>query len=155
MFYLVVSKKDGLHKAAKNVPGVDVVSAKDLCAEDLAPGGDLGRLTVWTRSAIEASGVILMVDPYSIILMPWITEKTLEARRVADFDGKYRENNNRIEFIVRREATKPQIRAAIEKLLDVKVDKVNTKITRSGKHASIRLAEGYDAEEAALKLGAF
>jgi len=87
--------------------------------------------------------------------MPWITEKTLEARRVADFDGKYRENNNRIEFIVRREATKPQIRAAIEKLLDVKVDKVNTKITRSGKHASIRLAEGYDAEEAALKLGAF
>ena len=51
---LVVSKKDGLHKAAKNVPGVDVVSAKDLCAEDLAPGGDLGRLTVWTRSAIEA-----------------------------------------------------------------------------------------------------
>ena len=38
-----------------------------------------------------------MVDPYSIILMPWITEKTLEARRVADFDGKYRENNNRIE----------------------------------------------------------
>ena len=51
---LVVSKKDGLHKAAKNVPGVDVVSAKDLCSEDLAPGGDLGRLTVWTRSAIEA-----------------------------------------------------------------------------------------------------
>jgi|TARA_B110000914_G_scaffold220279_1_gene230105 large subunit ribosomal protein L4e len=51
---LVVSKKDGLHKAAKNIPGVDVVSAKDLCAEDLAPGGDLGRLTVWTRSAIEA-----------------------------------------------------------------------------------------------------
>jgi len=99
--------------------------------------------------------VIKMVDPYSIILMPWITEKTLEARRVADFDGNYRENNNRIEFIVRREATKPQIRAAIEKLLDVKVDKVNTKITRSGKHASIRLAEGYDAEEAALKLGAF
>jgi hypothetical protein len=40
-------------------------------------------------------------------------------------------------------------------LLDVKVAKVNTKITITGKHASIRLAEGYDAEEAALKLGAF
>jgi hypothetical protein len=25
----------------------------------------------------------------------------------------------------------------------------------TGKHASVRLAEGYDAEEAALKLGAF
>ena len=34
--------------------GVDVVIAKDLCAEDLAPGGDPGRLTVWTKSAIEA-----------------------------------------------------------------------------------------------------
>ena len=50
---LVVADKGGLHKAARNVPGVDVVAAKDLCAEDLAPGGDLGRLTVWTKSAIE------------------------------------------------------------------------------------------------------
>ena len=51
---LVVSNRDGLHKAASNVPGVDVVVAKDLCAEDLAPGGDPGRLTVWTKQAIEA-----------------------------------------------------------------------------------------------------
>lgn len=50
---LVVSNKLGLHKAARNVPGVDVVGVKDLCAEDLAPGGDPGRLTVWTKSAIE------------------------------------------------------------------------------------------------------
>ena len=96
-----------------------------------------------------------MVNPYDIILMPWITEKTLEARRVADLDNNYRENNNRIEFIVRRESTKKQIRDAVEMLLDVKVAKVNTKITITRKHASIRLAEGYDAEEAALKLGAF
>ena len=51
---LVVANRDGLHKAARNVPGVDVVAAKALCAEDLAPGGDLGRLTVWTKSAIKA-----------------------------------------------------------------------------------------------------
>jgi len=96
-----------------------------------------------------------MVNPYDIILMPWITEKTLEARRVSDIENNYRENNNRIEFIVRRESTKTQIRQAVEMLLDVKVAKVNTKITITGKHASILLAEGYDAEEAALKLGAF
>ena len=96
-----------------------------------------------------------MVDPYDIIQMPWITEKTLEARRVADQAGGYRENNNRIEFIVRREATKADIKAAVEKLLDVQVAKVNTKITITGKHASVRLADGYDAEDAALKLGAF
>jgi|TARA_B110000438_G_scaffold99069_1_gene98026 large subunit ribosomal protein L4e len=51
---LVVACSNGLHKAARNVPGVDVVAAKDLCAEDLAPGGDVGRLTVWTKAAIEA-----------------------------------------------------------------------------------------------------
>ena len=96
-----------------------------------------------------------MVDPYDIIQMPWITEKTLEARRVADEEGGYRENNNRIEFIVRREATKAEIKAAVEELFDVQFAKVNTKITITGNHASVRLADGYDAEEAALKLGAF
>ncbi len=96
-----------------------------------------------------------MVDPYDIILMPWITEKTLEARRVSDEESGYRENNNRIEFIVRREASKKEIREAVEQMFDVKVAKVNTRITITGKHASVRLADGYDAEEAALKLGAF
>ena len=50
---LVVAQKGGLDKAARNGPGVDVVTAKDLSAEDLAPGGDPGRLTVWTKAAIE------------------------------------------------------------------------------------------------------
>lgn len=51
---LVVAEKAGLARAAGNLPGVDVVAAKDLCAEDLAPGGDVGRLTVFTKSAMEA-----------------------------------------------------------------------------------------------------
>ena len=51
---LVVANKDGLAKAARNIPGVDVVAARDLSAEDLAPGGDLGRLTVFTKAAVEA-----------------------------------------------------------------------------------------------------
>ena len=45
------------------------------------------------------------MDPYDVIIMPWITEKTLEARRIADPEGGHRENNNRIEFIVRRGGT--------------------------------------------------
>ena len=96
-----------------------------------------------------------MDNTYDVIMMPRISEKTLEARRVSDLENNYRENNNRIEFIVRRESTKKEIRQSVEMLLDVKVAKVNTKITITGKHASIRLADGYDAEEAALKLGAF
>ena len=61
------------------------------------------------------------MDPYDVIIMPWITEKTLDARRIADPEGGYMENNNRIEFIVRREATKKDIKEAIETLLEVKV----------------------------------
>ena len=96
-----------------------------------------------------------MTDPFDIILMPWITEKTLEARRVSDPDIGFLQNNNRIEFIVHRDATKAQIKRAVEELFEGKGAKVNTRITITGKHAAVRLAEGYDAEEAALKLGAF
>ncbi len=50
---VVVSQKSGLAKAGGNIPGVDVVAVKDLSAEDLAPGGDVGRLTVFTKKAVE------------------------------------------------------------------------------------------------------
>ena len=54
---LVVSNKGNLAKAVRNLPGVDVVAYKDLSAEDLAPGGDAGRLTVFTEKSIESMGV--------------------------------------------------------------------------------------------------
>ncbi|CAI8266691.1 MAG: Uncharacterised protein [Methanobacteriota archaeon] len=62
---------------------------------------------------------------------------------------------NRLEFIVVRTATKDVVKKAVEQLFDVKVERVNTRITKAGKHASVKLAEGYDAEETSLKLGAF
>jgi large subunit ribosomal protein L4e len=40
-------------KAARNLAGADVATAREVNAEDLAPGADAGRLTVWTESAIE------------------------------------------------------------------------------------------------------
>ncbi len=53
---LVVSKKCSLAKAARNIPGVEVVNVHDLSAEKLAPGTQPGRLTVWSKSAIEVLG---------------------------------------------------------------------------------------------------
>lgn len=50
---IVVSKNDGVFKAARNLPGVDVVSVRDLNPELLAPGTHPGRLTLWTNSSIE------------------------------------------------------------------------------------------------------
>jgi large subunit ribosomal protein L4e len=39
--------------AARNLAGADVATASEVNAEDLAPGGEGGRLTVWTESAVE------------------------------------------------------------------------------------------------------
>jgi large subunit ribosomal protein L4e len=40
-------------KAARNLAGADVATAQEVNAEDLAPGTDAGRLTIFTESAIE------------------------------------------------------------------------------------------------------
>ena len=62
-------------------------------------------------------------DPrhYDVILSPVITEKATMASE-----------HNKVLFKVRRDATKPQIKEAVEKLFDVKVKSVNTLI-RGGK----------------------
>ncbi|KYH26269.1 50S ribosomal protein L4 [Halalkalicoccus paucihalophilus] len=49
----VTSSEAGPSKAARNLAGVDVATAREVSAEDLAPGTHPGRLTVWTESAIE------------------------------------------------------------------------------------------------------
>lgn len=43
----------GEFRAARNLPGCDVVSAESLGVHHLAPGGVPGRLTVWTAPALE------------------------------------------------------------------------------------------------------
>ena len=39
-------------RAARNLAGADVTTAREVNAEELAPGADPGRLTVWTESAL-------------------------------------------------------------------------------------------------------
>ena len=51
---VVADDNSKLAKAAANIPGVDIVKVKELNAELLAPGTVPGRLTLWTKSAIEA-----------------------------------------------------------------------------------------------------
>ena len=53
---IIISKQDKLMKSAANIPGVDVVEVKNLNAELLAPGADIGRIAVWTNAAIEKLG---------------------------------------------------------------------------------------------------
>jgi large subunit ribosomal protein L23 len=71
-------------------------------------------------------------DPrhYDVIVAPVITEKATIASE-----------NNQVVFKVRRNATKPQIKAAVEKLFDVKVTAVNT-LLRKGKNKVFRGVRG-------------
>lgn len=50
---IVVSKNCPLMKAAKNIAGVDIVEAKNVNAELLAPGAIVGRLTIYTESSLK------------------------------------------------------------------------------------------------------
>ncbi|MDH5482557.1 MAG: 50S ribosomal protein L4 [Candidatus Bathyarchaeota archaeon] len=50
---IVVAENKGISEAARNIPGVDIVTVEDLNVETLAPGTHAGRLTIWTESAIK------------------------------------------------------------------------------------------------------
>jgi ribosomal protein uL23 len=85
-----------------------------------------------------------LVDPWTIILYPLLTEKAI---------GKI-EKENKIVFVVKRTANKSQIKWATERAFNVKVVKISTLIDRKGrKKAWIKLSKDYSASEIATKLG--
>lgn len=53
----VTASDDGPSRAARNLAGADVATAADVNAEDLAPGAQPGRLTVFTETALEEVSV--------------------------------------------------------------------------------------------------
>jgi large subunit ribosomal protein L23 len=64
------------------------------------------------------------------------------------------EKANTLVLIVARDANKPEIKRAVESLLGVRVQSVNTLITPTGeKKAYVRLSSEYKASDVAAKLG--
>lgn len=53
---IVVSSECPLIKAAQNIPGVEIVEAKNVNTELLAPGAIAGRLTIYTESSLKKIG---------------------------------------------------------------------------------------------------
>lgn len=51
---IIIAKDGGIGRAARNLPGVNVVYVSKLNAEVLAPGTQPGRLAIWTKSAMMA-----------------------------------------------------------------------------------------------------
>ncbi len=86
------------------------------------------------------------MDPYSIIVRPHITEKTMNLI----------DQENELTFEVLRTVNKPQVKRAFEELYDAKVKSVNTHINSKGiKIAYIKLDEEDKAEDIAVKIGVF
>lgn len=84
------------------------------------------------------------LDPYKTIRYPVMTEVT----------NRILESENKLVFIVNKNATKRDIKLAVEELYDVDVAYVNMAITPEGeKKAFVRLTSDYSAADVAIKLG--
>ena len=81
---------------------------------------------------------------YDVILAPVVTEKST---RVSE--------HNQVVFKVRKEATKPEIKAAVEGLFNVKVTAVNT-LVQKGKMKRFKGRVGFrsDVKKAVVTLAA-
>ncbi len=85
------------------------------------------------------------MDPYDIIFHPYVTEKTMN----------FMDKNNALEFVVKRNASKNQIKKAVEELFEAKVKNVNTRIKKTGKHAIVKFTDDVNAEDIGMRIGIF
>ena len=86
-----------------------------------------------------------MKDPYAIILHPSVTEKTMYLM----------DKDNALEFMVRRTASKPEIKMAVETMFECDVNKVRTRITKEGKRAVVFFGGETSAEDIGMRIGVF
>ncbi|HID28844.1 MAG TPA: 50S ribosomal protein L23 [Desulfobacterales bacterium] len=85
-----------------------------------------------------------MKDPHKVLICPQATEKAV----------KIIESENKLIFIVADDATRPDVKHAVETLFEVKVNNVKVEITPDGrKRAYVKLAPEFMADEIAAKLG--
>ncbi len=85
-----------------------------------------------------------MKDPRAVLLYPQATEKAV----------RLIESENKLVFVVAKDASRVDVKRAVETLFEVKVNNVKVEITPDGrKRAYVRLAPEFMADEVAAKLG--
>ena len=85
-----------------------------------------------------------MKDPHKVIFHPQVTEKAV----------KLIESENKLVFIVAMDASRADVKRAVEILFEVRVKDVKIEITSEGqKRAYVKLAPEFMADEIAAKLG--
>jgi large subunit ribosomal protein L23 len=83
-------------------------------------------------------------DPHKVIFHPQVTEKAV----------KLIESENKLVFIVAMDASRADVKNAVEILFEVRVKDVKIEITPEGqKRAYVKLAPEFMADEIAAKLG--
>jgi large subunit ribosomal protein L23 len=86
------------------------------------------------------------MSSHAVVKYPLVTEKAMNAM---DFE-------NKLQFVVRDDASKAEIAAAVAERFEVDVEDVNTQVTMDGqKKAVVRLGEEDDAQEVAARIGVF
>ncbi len=85
------------------------------------------------------------MNPYEIILHPYVTEKTMMLM----------EKDNILQFVVKIDANKKEIKEAVEEIFDVKIVKVSTRVNKHGKMAIVKLSPEYEAEDIGMRIGIF
>ncbi|MGA7922949.1 MAG: 50S ribosomal protein L23 [Thermoplasmata archaeon] len=82
---------------------------------------------------------------HRIILHAYVTEKSMDEM----------ERQNKLEFLVDARANRSEIRRAVEELYKCKVAKVNVKIVRMGKIATVKFTSDYSSEDIGSRAGVF
>ena len=126
----------------KTTKAKETTRAKDI--KNSPENSSKERTTTRTpHHALPAGAGQGVADPYAILKAPLSTEKSI---RQIEF-------NNKLVFVVSPQATKAEVRDAVEQLFKVKVAKVNVHTTRGQKRAYVKLGAGSVASDISADLG--
>lgn len=82
---------------------------------------------------------------HRILLHAYVTEKSMDEM----------ERQNKLEFKVDQRASRAEVKRAVEQVYSCKVEKVNIKIVKAGKIATVRFKKEFSAEDIGSRAGVF
>lgn len=125
-------RKPPVHAYELTPLGVQVI----LAMESIRPIEE--RLSLFERALGQRKGAAKQepaASAYDVIIHPFVTEKTIAAL----------ERENKLEFVVRREASAPAIKRAIERIFDAHVQDVTTREVGRQRRAIVKFSSESEA----------
>lgn len=109
---IVYNEDNGIVKAFRNLPGVELVNVRRLNLLQLAPGGHLGRFIIWTEGAFK-----LLDDVFGTFEKPALYKKDylLPTAKITNPDVTRLINSDEIQSVVRPAGQKLQKRPWTQK----------------------------------------